>query len=81
MRPLAMCLALLVSDPMTRITSIVFDEHEHPKRALIRTKYGTVKVEWVKIGGDRCWFTSGSLDATKLVFEAIQKIGRLFSPQ
>lgn len=62
---------------MARISSIVFDRNEKPKRATIITKLGTVKVEWRDVSGDLCWFTSGNLNAKKLVAPAIQKIERM----
>ena len=62
---------------MARISSIVFDRQERPLRATIRTKLGTVKVEWRDVCGDLSWFTSGNFDAKKLVFPAIQRIERM----
>ena len=62
---------------MARISSIVFDRNEKPKRATILTKLGTVKVEWRDVNGDLCWFTSGNLNAKKLVAPAIQRIERM----
>lgn len=59
---------------MARISSIVFDRNEKPKRATILTKLGAVKVEWRDVAGDLCWFTSGNLNAKKLVAPAIQRI-------
>ncbi|MBL9182978.1 MAG: hypothetical protein JNN17_12630, partial [Verrucomicrobiaceae bacterium] len=41
------------------------------------TKLGTVKVEWRDVSGDLCWFTSGNLNAKKLVAPAIQRIERM----
>jgi hypothetical protein len=62
---------------MARISSIVFDRNEKPKRATILTKLGTVKVEWRDVSGDLCWFTSGNLNVKKLVAPAIQRIERM----
>lgn len=62
---------------MARISSIVFDRNEKPKRATILTKLGSVKVEWRDVAGDLCWFTSGNLNAKKLVAPAIQRIERM----
>ena len=62
---------------MARITSIVFDRNEQPLRATIRTRLGTVKVCWMDIAGDRCWQTSGILDAKKLASPAIARIERM----
>ena len=62
---------------MAHISSIVFNKDERPLRATIRTRLGTVKVEWRDVRGYLCWFTSGNLDAKKLVFPAIQRIERM----
>ena len=62
---------------MARISSIVFDRNEKPKRATLITKLGTIKVEWRDVCGDLCWFTSGNLNAKKLVAPAIQRIERM----
>jgi hypothetical protein len=62
---------------MARISSIVFDRNEKPKRATLITKLGTVKVEWRDVSGDLCWFTSGNHNAKKLVAPAIQRIERM----
>lgn len=62
---------------MARISSIVFDRNEKPKRATLITKLGTVKVEWRDVCGDLCWFTSGNLNAKKLAAPAIQRIERM----
>ena len=62
---------------MARISSIVFDRNEKPKRATLITKLGNVKVEWRDVCGDLCWFTSGNLNAKKLVAPVIQRIERM----
>ena len=62
---------------MSRISSIVFDKHEQPRSATIITSLGTVKVHWMKVCGERGWFTSGILDAKKLAVPALQRIERL----
>jgi len=62
---------------MARISSIVFDRNEKPKRATITTNLGTVKVEWRDVCGDLCWFTSGNLNAKKLVGPVMQRIERM----
>ena len=62
---------------MTRISSIVFDKDERPLRATIRTRLGTVKVEWRDVCGGLCWFTSGNLDAKRLVLPVINRIERM----
>ncbi len=60
---------------MKRISSIVFDKHEHPKRATIITPLGTIKVEW----RNSHWISSGDLAAKLLAVPVIQRIERLFS--
>ncbi len=62
---------------MARISSIVFDRSEKPKRATLITKLGNVKVQWRDVSGDLCWFTSGNLNAKKLAAPAIQRIERM----
>ena len=62
---------------MARITSIAFDRNEQPLRATIRTRLGIVKVRWMDVMGDRCWQTSGILDAKKLVAPAVARIERM----
>ena len=49
----------------TRLSSLIFDRHERPSRATIRTPHGTVRVVWRDVAGDRCWFTTGSTEAKK----------------
>ena len=66
---------------MSRISSIVFDRQKRPLRATIRTPLGTVKVQWMDVHGDRCWFTSGVLDAKRLAVPSIQRIERLVRDQ
>ena len=62
---------------MARISSIVFDRKERPKRATIVTSTGTVKVEWTDVCGEWSWMTSGKLDAKKLAVSAIERIQRM----
>jgi len=61
----------------TRIASIIFDRNERPLRASIRTLLGPVKVVWRDVSGERCWFTSRTLDAKKLAAPAIERIERM----
>jgi len=63
----------------TRIVSITFNRNELPVRATLRTHLGPVKVVWRDVCGDRCWFTSGILDAKKLAVPAIERIERMVS--
>lgn len=60
-----------------RISSLVFDKEERPRRATIITSLGTVKVQWTEVPGERSWFTSGGLDAKKLAVPVIERIERL----
>jgi hypothetical protein len=60
---------------MASIKSITFNKSEQPVRATIHTKLGTVKVEWREV--DRCWFTSGPLEARKLAVTTIESIGHM----
>lgn len=62
---------------MARISSIVFDKHGQLKRATVITAQGTVKVTWLNMDGDHCWFSSGLLEARRLAVEAIQRIERM----
>ena len=62
---------------MARITSMVFDRNEQPLRATILTRLGSVKVRWMEVAGDRCWQTSGILDAKKLAAPAVARIERM----
>lgn len=55
----------------TRLSSLTFDRQERPSRATIRTPYGTVRVVWRDVAGDRCWFTTGSTEAKKAALPAI----------
>jgi hypothetical protein len=64
---------------MARIFSIVFDRNEQPLRATIRTRLGAVKVHRMDVAGDRCWQTSGILDAKKLAAPAIARIERVMA--
>ena len=62
---------------MARISSIVFDRQERPLRAVIRTRWGTVKVVWQNVCGDRGWFSSGTLDAKRHAVPVIERIERM----
>jgi hypothetical protein len=62
---------------MTRTSSIVFDKHQRPLRAVIRTPHGTVRVHWTDVCGDWCWLTSGTLAAKKAAVSLIQQIEHL----
>jgi len=57
-----------------RIRSLQFDRHERPARAVVVTSRGLVRVEWLEVAGDRCWFSSGTWDARR---EAVPAIGHI----
>ena len=64
---------------MSQIQTLVFDKNEQPRRAVITTSLGPVKVQWRMVCGERCWFASGTPDAKRLAVTAIQRIERLAS--
>ncbi|MFZ4779024.1 MAG: hypothetical protein ACOYM3_26965 [Terrimicrobiaceae bacterium] len=57
-----------------RIRSLHFDSHELPARAVVVTRHGLVRVEWLDVAGDRCWFSSGTGDAKREAVPAIEHI-------
>jgi hypothetical protein len=57
-----------------RIRSLHFDRHERPARAVIIARHGIVRVEWLEVAGDRCWFASGTGDAKREAVPAIEHI-------
>jgi len=67
----------MLHQKMAKIVSIIFNRDEQPVRAIIHTEAGTVEVEWREVCGDRCWFTSGTLEAKKLAVTAIERIERI----
>jgi hypothetical protein len=60
-----------------RIQSIRFDRRERPARATVVTRQGIVRVEWVEVAGDRCWFSSGTGDAKREAVPAIERIEQM----
>ena len=64
-----------------RIGTIRFDREERPLRATVWTKYGMVRVEWVHVAGDRCWFSVGTGDAKREAVPAIEHIERMCQSQ
>ena len=56
------------------IRSVRFDRDERPLRATVWTKHGIVRVEWMDVAGDRCWFTSGTDNAKREAVPAIEHI-------
>ena len=63
-----------------RIRSLHFDRHERPARAVVVTRHGLVRVEWLTVAGDRCWFSSGIGDAKRKAVKAIERIERMCEP-
>ena len=61
-----------------RIQSIRFDRREGPARATVVTRQGIVRVEWVEVAGDRCWFSSGTGDAKREAVPAIERILQMY---
>ncbi len=57
----------------TRLSILIFDRHERPSRATIRTLHGTVRVVWRDVAGDLWWFTTGSTEAKQAAFPAITR--------
>jgi hypothetical protein len=56
------------------LTALEGSTNQDDCRANIRTRLGIVKVRWMDVAGDRCWQTSGILEAKKLVAPAIERI-------
>ena len=62
------------SSEVPRIRVIHFDCQRRPARATVVTRHGLVKVEWLEVAGDRCWFSSGTGDAKREAVPAIEHI-------
>ena len=60
-----------------RIRSIHFDTHENPEHATLKTTHGLVRVKWLDVAGDRCWFSSGTGDAKREAVPAIERIAMM----
>ena len=56
------------------IRSLHLDRHERPVGAVVVTRHGLVRVEWLDVAGDRCWFSRGSGDAKREAVPAIEHI-------
>ena len=65
------------SERCPRIRRLAFDPHERPARAVVVTSHGLVRVEWLDVAGDRCWFSSGTGDAKREAVKAIERIERM----
>jgi hypothetical protein len=57
-----------------RIRSLHLDRHERLARAVVVTRHGLVRVEWLEVAGDRCWFSSGIGNANREAVPAIEHI-------
>lgn len=57
-----------------RIRCLRFDRSERPARAEIVTGHGVVRVEWLEVAGDRCWFSTGTGNAKREAVSVIQRI-------
>jgi|GEM_PF-546451 len=57
-----------------RIRSIHLNRYERPLRATVWTKFVMVKVVWRDVGGESCWFSSGTGDAKREAVPAIEHI-------
>lgn len=67
-----------MSEPLfPRIQDIRFDRQERPAHATVITQQGIVRVEWLEVAGDRCWFTSGTGDAKSEAVPAIERIAKM----
>ena len=60
-----------------RIRSIRFDREERPLGASVWTRNGIVRVEWMDVAGDWCWFTSSTRDAKREAVPAIEHIEQM----
>ena len=60
-----------------RIRNILFDAHENPEHATVKTTHGLVRVEWLDVAGDRCWFSSGTGDAKREAVPVIERIEQM----
>ena len=59
------------------IRSIRFNREERPLRATVWTENGIVRVEWMDVAGDWCWFTTGTGDAKREAVPAIKRIEQM----
>ena len=57
-----------------RVRVIHLDRQERPSRATVVTRHGLVKVEWLEVAGDRCWFSSGTGEDKREAVPAIKRI-------
>jgi len=57
-----------------RIRTIHFNRKEMPARTAIVTGHDLVRVEWLEVAGNHCWFSSGTGDAKREAVPAIERI-------
>ena len=43
----------------------------------MKTTHGLVRVEWLDVAGDRCWFSSGTGDAKREAVPVIERIEQM----
>jgi hypothetical protein len=60
-----------------RIRSIHLNWWERPKRAVIWTKYGMVRVVWRNVAGESRWFSTGKPKAKEEALPAIEHIEQM----
>ena len=60
-----------------RIRSLHFDRHERPARAVVVTRHGLVRVEWLEVAGDRCRWRTSTGDAKREAVPAIEHIEQM----
>ena len=63
--------------PYPRVRSLHFDSQQRPARAVIVTSQGLVRLQWLEVAGDRCWFSSGTGDAKREAVPAIKRIEKM----
>jgi len=44
---------------------------------VVVTHHGLVRVEWLEVAGNRCWFSSGTGDAKREAVPAIEHIEQM----
>ena len=65
------------SESCPRVRSLHFDSQQRPARAVIVTSQGLVRLQWLEVAGDRCWFSSGTGDAEREAVPTIEHIEQM----
>ena len=60
-----------------RLQTLSFSRRHRPLWASIRTADGIVRVKWMDVDGDWCWFSSGPPDGKKAAVALIERIERM----